>query len=295
MHKQPLAEVFGFPITNTSAEAKSAIANRLCPFNNRVPNCTKDKAKDPLGVCSLFEHEEATIICPIRFRENWRIAIDAASFFFSPGSKWTSITEVKLLDKNQRSAGNIDIVLVAYDEMGRITDFGSIEVQGVYISGNLTLPFKQFTSDPDANRTMSWHGEALYPSPDYLSSSRKRLAPQLIYKGGILNTWKKKQAVAVHKNLFATLPKLDELDEKQKAEADIAWLLYKLVRNEATDRFSLTLDRIAYTKFDSALQKITRSEAGPIEDFMGKLQAKLDQKLDSVPPDAPTLQDAIQG
>jgi len=36
-----------------------------------------------------------------------------------------------------------------------------------------------------------------YPRPDYLSSSRKRLAPQLIFKGGIINAWGKKTAVAL--------------------------------------------------------------------------------------------------
>jgi len=38
------------------------------------------------------------------------------SFFFGDNANWTSLTEVKLEDKNGQSAGNIDIVLVAYDE-----------------------------------------------------------------------------------------------------------------------------------------------------------------------------------
>lgn len=294
MSRQPLAEVFGFPITNNSASAKAAVHNRLCPFNNKVPNCTKDKAKDPLGVCSLFEGNDATIICPVRFRENWLIATDAASFFFPHDPKWTSLTEVRLLDKYKKSAGNIDLVLVSYDEAGKILDFGSVEIQGVYISGNLTQPFKHFTSDPDSNRKMDWHGQPLYPRADYLSSSRKRLAPQLIYKGGIIKAWGKKQAVVVHKNFFATLPELTEIEESNKHEADIAWLIYELVRDEKSNRFSLALDRIVYTKFDVALERITKTEAGPIEDFIGKLQAKLDRKLDGGAPDAPALQDVIE-
>ena len=42
---------------------------------------------------------------------------------------------------------------------------------------------------------MNWKDQPNYPRPDYLSSSRKRLAPQLIFKGGIFNTWKKKTAL----------------------------------------------------------------------------------------------------
>ena len=53
-NKNPLAEVFGFPVSNASKEALRFRHNRLCPFNNKVPSCTKDKAKNPLGVCSIF-------------------------------------------------------------------------------------------------------------------------------------------------------------------------------------------------------------------------------------------------
>ena len=61
MPKQPLAEVFGFPVDNLSPEADRYRGNKLCPFNNKVPSCTKDKAKNPLGVCSVFERDQAII------------------------------------------------------------------------------------------------------------------------------------------------------------------------------------------------------------------------------------------
>lgn len=53
-HKSPLSEVFGFPIDYDGVKAKRYRKQRLCPFNNKVPNCTKDKANDPLGVCSIW-------------------------------------------------------------------------------------------------------------------------------------------------------------------------------------------------------------------------------------------------
>lgn len=60
MPKHPLAEVFGFPPDNLSAEAERYRRNRLCPYNNKVPSCTKDKANDPLGVLSqlFLRHAE---------------------------------------------------------------------------------------------------------------------------------------------------------------------------------------------------------------------------------------------
>jgi hypothetical protein len=92
----PLAEVFGFPYDNHSENATRHREYRLCPFNNRVPNCTKDKANDPLGTCSVFHDGYSVITCPIRFRQDWTIAIDAASFFFPRHATWTSLTEVRL-------------------------------------------------------------------------------------------------------------------------------------------------------------------------------------------------------
>ena len=85
MPRQPLVEVFGFPISDQSEEAKRHRHHRLCPFNNRVPSCTKDKIDDPLGVCSIYEGEVPTIVCPVRFREAWHIASDAAEIFFPGG------------------------------------------------------------------------------------------------------------------------------------------------------------------------------------------------------------------
>ncbi len=42
-----LAEVFGCPVGNRSDKAERHQAQKPCPFNNKVPNCTKDKAENP--------------------------------------------------------------------------------------------------------------------------------------------------------------------------------------------------------------------------------------------------------
>jgi len=286
MARHPLAEVFGFPTSNFSAEASRHRSKRLCPFNNKVPNCTKDKAKNPLGVCSVYDEGGIAITCPIRFRQDWRIADDAANFFFPPNVAWTSLTEVRLPDKSGRSAGNIDIVLVAYDGYGRVIDFGALEVQAVYISGNIRNAFQYYMEDPKERHDMVWEG-AYYPRPDYLSSSRKRLAPQLIYKGGILNTWGKKLAVVVDKSFFSTLPALPGIHSD---EADIAWLIYDMVREPSQNRYLLTSCQPVFTTYTSALETIMSAEAGPVEEFIEHLQHKLDEKMENgYPPDAPTL------
>jgi len=42
---------------------------------------------------------------------------------------------------NGKSAGNIDVVLVAYDEHGKIYDFGALEIQAVYVTNTIEKPF----------------------------------------------------------------------------------------------------------------------------------------------------------
>jgi len=273
---QPLVEVFGFPIDNMTDEAVRYRKNKLCPYNNKVPNCTKDKLNDPLGVCAVFEKDYTAVTCPVRFRENWIIVEDGADFFFPKGANWTSLTEVRLKDKYGKSAGNIDLVLVSYGRDGKIKDFGALEVQGVYISGNVRDPFEYYMKDPSGRKNMDWRGQPKYPGPDYLSSSRKRLAPQLIFKGGILNSWGKKSAVVLDQGFFNTLPKLTEVS---KSQAEIAWFIYDLELNKKTNRYVLVKKRTVYTKFLESLDKITRSDPGNIESFLTVIQKKLTKKL----------------
>ena len=284
IHEQPLAEVFGFLTTAQREKATRFRNHRLCPFNNKVPNCTKDKAKNPLGVCSIFHEDQTVITCPIRFRENWLIADDAAAFFFDETTTWSSLTEVRLNDSKGKSAGNIDIVLVAYDDNGKVYDFGALEIQAVYISGNVRDPFDYFIKDPQGRASMDWSKEANYPRPDYLSSSRKRLAPQLLFKGGILHSWKKKIAVALNKSFFATLPPLKQVP---KSKADIAWLIYDLEllneKDQDPGRYSLKKVDEVFTEFEPALLAITTPSPGKVEDFIKLLQKKLDTQLESPP------------
>jgi hypothetical protein len=289
--KNPLAEVFGFPIDNLDKEANRYRKNKLCPYNNKVPSCTKDKANNPLGVCSVFDKENVAITCPVRFRQDWLIAEDAANFFFPPNSTWTSLTEIRLNDINGHSAGNIDIVLVSYDNHGKIIDFGSLEIQGVYISGNVRRPFEQYIANPSKNAALDWSNEQNYPRPDYLSSSRKRLAPQLIYKGGIIKHWNKKMAVALDNSFFKTLPELPVTEEK---DADIEWFIYDLIHNKDKNIFELQKIKTIYTNFQEALDKITMPSPGNVNDFINVLQDKLDEKFDGNPPENHTLTDILK-
>ncbi len=268
--KQPLSEVFGFPISNDSEEVKKSRQKRLCPFNRTSNICTKDKAESPLGVCSIYYSDKPVINCPIRFQEGDLIFRKAADFFFEQDEGWDILSEIRLKDKDGKTAGNIDYVLVLRDKNGKLIDFASLEIQSVYITGNLRKPFEKYIEQQ--NPAFEWNERYNYPKPDYLSSSRKRLIPQMLQKGGIFKNWKKKQAVALQKSFYETLPALPEVAANQ---ADIAWFLYDLSFNEKIQRYDLKWQHTIYTRFEESLLRITTPLPGKIEDFVALLEKKL--------------------
>ncbi len=275
-HKQPLAEVFGHLVTDHGKKATRYRTHRLCPFNNKVPSCTKDKAKNPLGVCSIYHDDHPVITCPVRFREDWLIADDAASFFFDESATWSSLTEVRLNDAYGKSAGNIDVVLVAYDEQGKVYDFGALEIQAVYISGNVRDPFEHYMKDPKGRARMDWSNEPNYPRPDYLSSSRKRLAQQLC-RSKIFHEWGKKTAVALNRDFFNTLPGLQEVS---KGEAAIAWMVYDIVpginrRSEANQQMQLVITEVVYSKWPDFLDAASLIRGEDIGTFAMRIDTLL--------------------
>lgn len=97
----------------------------------------------------------------------------------------------------------------------------------------------------------------------------------MLTKGGIFKTWGKKQAIALHKNFYDTLPDLPELPVAEKGRADIAWFIYDLVKHPTENRLELKLIKTVYTEFATALAAITVSEAGEIASFQSKLTSKL--------------------
>lgn len=273
-NNNPLAEVFGFPSDCESADAKRYRKHQLCPFNNKSPNCTKDKISNPLGVCSVNSSSHGQVItCPTRFRQDWRLLDDAAQLMFPADAKWTAIPEVRLKDGNGRAAGNIDIVLVRYDDHGHVIDFGAVEIQAVYISGNVRDPFNAYMKVP--TKELDWPRDGNYPTPDFLSSSRKRLVPQLLYKGTILHAWGKKTVVVLDVPFFKTLPMPAKCSP---ATAEIFWLVYSLETSDKSNQLQLSLRETLCSKFQDTMAQMSVSVPGDSSEFVKTLQSKLDEK-----------------
>ncbi len=282
----PIFEVFGYPFYDKSAAAIASRAGKLCPFQGAGIKCTKVSVTDPLGVCSVADGAGYAITCPTRFKEGWIIARDAAAFFFAAGATVKRMPEVRIKTKSGDAAGNIDVVLakVQLPPQGApagskavMEDFGSVEIQAVYISGNVRVPFTEYMANPAKYELEGFTGDKS-PRADYLSSSRKRLAPQLIMKGGILKSWNKKQAIVLHKGFYDTLPDLSPAKlNKNDPKAEVAWLVYDLIKHPTEDRMVLTLNaqETTYTDFATALAIITVGDSGDVADFEAVLHTKL--------------------
>ena len=272
MASNPLAEVFGFPISNVSVEIIEHRRKKICPFNNIEPTCTKNSRTNPLGVCGVIANNANVITCPVRFREDWIFREDAASFFFPKDSKTVLLKEIALKDVNGKELGNCDYILARVDEFYNIVDFGSIEVQSVYISGNVTKPFDAYMMNQGKDFTWADKG---YPTPDWLSSSLKRLVPQITMKGRIFYEWKKKQAIVLQSSFFETLSKIEECSE---SDAEIIWLLYDLFYDETIGRNKLKLVRKVFTKFEATIEKLGKPVPGEIGNFVKVLENNLRKK-----------------
>lgn len=274
MPLQMLAEVFGYNVNDETEEATRCRKLRLCPFFNRIPNCNNEKAKNPLGTCSIFEDGKPIIVCPVRLRQNWKIITDIIDEFFPSGIAWTTVADVKLYDKFNKLIDTVDFVIVAYDRFGTIIDFISLDTLGISLLGSLRQQFNQYIKSPKNYFSQTKVKDI---SPDYPTSLNKRLTPQVIFKASVFQNWGKKTIYALDINLFNSLP---EFIEVEKNQAEISWFSYELVLNKNTNNYGLKLVKISHTLFQPTLFEMTKIEPGPIEGFILQLQQKLEEKID---------------
>ena len=68
---------------------------------------------------------------------------DVQSFLLPNATKSDFVTEVKLKDADGQVIGIIDVVLVETDQR-EVINFGALEIQAVYISGNVRNPFRSY-------------------------------------------------------------------------------------------------------------------------------------------------------
>lgn len=258
-----IAEVFGHGVGNLGTSETRDRAERRCPFRNSP--CTKSSKTDPLGICSLSNGAQATIICPVRFIEENRMFIDAGRIAFGTGVNIAPIPEVRVLRVNTKKIGKVDYLLAKLNENNEPVDFAALEVQAVYISGKSIRPAmryflqRQQLDENDCARR-----------PDYRSSAQKRLMPQLSLKVPIFRRWGKKFFVAVDSLFFRELP---EFPRVSAANSEITWLVYPFAR--AGEDYRIGSPEIVYSTWDDIAGALREGLAPEPEEIVEELRRQI--------------------
>lgn len=195
-------EFYGYRATDTSEAARSAAAEKRCPF--LASTCEKTLSDGTIsGVCSISPmRSKAVICCPIRlYADDYRILRDIASDAFGEGlelvpggaavasarrsrqrtvavfgKKWGG--ELRVPKKDGKGGYWVDWILALLDESGRLIEFVAVEVQSIDTTGN-------YRNGIDALRSPS--REVVKTTAGFnWENVNKRILPQLIYKGQLL-------------------------------------------------------------------------------------------------------------
>lgn len=278
-----LFEVFGYPSVDLSEKAEEARKKHLCPFKvsaGHSEKCTKDKANDPLGVCTLEWAGKPITVCPYRFLEIPNLLGTIAHELLGTAD-FQSLPEIPLKDAANQVVGNLDSVLVV-SNAGAVVDFAGVEFQSVYISQNLRIYFDAYKEAPAnflAERPIlrTSGGTKIVPRPDFLSSV-KRLNYQLLYKGAIFSAWQKKIAVVLQQPLWDTI--LDRgsgkltLVDPQSPECHLAWYIV-----DYDEHLKLAIKDRACISFSEFKSKLLHVKPQSVEGYMNYLSERLRRAL----------------
>ena len=198
-----IAEFFGYRSEDSSEKSLLYAARRCCPFTGS--SCSKflGRERTPSGVCSIRQKTPGSpnvICCPIRiYAENYKMLHSVAKKAFNQdlnlyagraavqkaqaeggaiavfGKGWGG--ELKLPQREGTGSYFVDWILAYLDGFGELKEFTAIEVQTIDTTGSYQkarealLDGRQIMDDSVG---LNWENVS------------KRIIPQLIYKGQIL-------------------------------------------------------------------------------------------------------------
>lgn len=194
-------EFFGYRADDRSDIAKHAADTEVCPISGET--CQKSFNDGVVsGVCAIKPiTSEPVICCPIRlYADDYRILSDIADRVFGPnlklvagrdavsysidnreacvavfGKGWGG--ELRLPQKSKKGGYFVDWVLAKISEEGDLVEFVAVEVQTIDTTGTYRPGYDALKQDGLVEKTtagLNWENVA------------KRILPQLIYKGQIL-------------------------------------------------------------------------------------------------------------
>jgi len=196
-------EFFGYRTDDPSAAASASVNQRACPFVGGV--CEKrlhSEDDGPAGVCAIKPIRSGPVICcPIRlYADGYKVLRDVADLAFGPGlplkpganavpfalehrapvvavfgKRWGG--ELRVPKKAGLGGYWVDWVLALINPQGNLEEFVAVEVQTIDTTGN----YKN-------GRAALIEGRGVVPTSAGFNweNVNKRILPQLIYKGQLL-------------------------------------------------------------------------------------------------------------
>ena len=279
-HGNRPAEVFGYPLDNTSNKAAEARRTYLCPFQGRTCTKTSRLLDHPFGVCSVEHHGIVGSICPHRFKEPGvipgipRVLEDIASHYFGNLDRLEFFAEVGL-----PGIGTIDyvIVLVRHEPFRReVEEFVPVEIQSDQTTGTggLVLSLRDFLDGYDMQTRT-------YPFGMNTYDTIKRSMTQLFNKGLVYEAWGTKCYWVIQEYIYRNLVERYGIKIDGYSPSDASrFALYDLIPE--ADRLVLTPTRILSASVDEFYQAMRNNPLSPSKDrFVELLNNKLDARLRS--------------
>jgi hypothetical protein len=203
MNNQP-AEIFGYYVSDPSAEAREARKEHWCPFTGS--RCSKNSRliDYPFGICTVAHGSGFYTICPRRFGEKGGIegiplvVERIALHYFGDHANLVLFSKVRL-----PNIGTIDFVLVRHKPMkAEVDDFVPVEFQSDSTTGTgaLVQSLKEFMKGVNITEKKYNFGINTY-------DTIKRSITQLFNKGIVYESWGIKSYWVIQEYIYANLVK----------------------------------------------------------------------------------------
>ncbi|MGO2360362.1 MAG: NotI family restriction endonuclease [Brachybacterium tyrofermentans] len=213
-----IVDWFGYLASDTSEAATQARRDEWCPFINAP--CVKDFVDGgKSGVCTLKQSTRSPVVCcPNRlYGDDWEILRYVSSKAFDDdydlvpgrqarlraaeigdsvvgvfGKSWGG--ELHLPQRGGKGSYFVDYILARISPRGDLESFVAVEVQSIDTTGNYQNRVRELRGEPQTGSKVSagfnWENVS------------KRILPQLIYKGNVLE-----QEAKCRAGLFFITPK----------------------------------------------------------------------------------------
>jgi hypothetical protein len=274
MAKGP-AEIYGYPINDTSAKGDETRKRRWCPFLDQMCWKRSRRLSYPFGVCSVRYSEETVAVCPSRFWQGRQVFKQVAAHHFGSLNNLLLFEEVTL-----HGIGRLDYVIVKHKPLSNeIVDFIGLEVQTVDTTstGGLVDAFEAYIQGEDiAARDYSFGLN--------WANVWKRAFTQALLKGVAFEHWSKKLYFVAQEPAYQQLMDRYNFHDLHEMSFDpddtIVFLIYDI--QEESPQYVLTQTRAESTTIHEMLYAIEHGLTVPSKErFVRKLGRKVAEEANA--------------